>query len=111
MSSEAAVKYIVEKFKIEKFFDAIIPRDKVEKVKPNSKHLQATIEALKVKAEEVLLIGDSLIDMKSAREINVIAVGLTTGISMRKELIAAGANYIITAITDVPTLIEQINKT
>jgi hypothetical protein len=34
-----------------------------------------------------------------------MAVGLSTGISTQKELMNAGANYLITSIADLPSLI------
>jgi phosphoglycolate phosphatase-like HAD superfamily hydrolase len=49
--------------------------------------------------------------MKCARELKAIAVALPTGVSNPKELITSGANYLITSITDLPTLIEYVNKT
>ena len=48
--------------------------------------------------------------MKGAKEIKAIAVGLTNGASTEKQLQTSGANYIITSITDVLVLLEQINK-
>lgn len=110
VSGEKTVNYILEKFKIKEFFDAVTPREIVKKVKPHGEHLQAALNLLNVKADEALAVGDSLADMKSAREIRTIAVGLPTGIFTDEELIKAGANYIITSITDVPTLIERLNK-
>jgi phosphoglycolate phosphatase-like HAD superfamily hydrolase len=48
--------------------------------------------------------------MRCARELKAVAVALPTGVSNPKELIASGANYLITSITDLPTLIEYMNK-
>jgi phosphoglycolate phosphatase-like HAD superfamily hydrolase len=48
--------------------------------------------------------------MKSGRELKAVAVGLTTGFATKEQLTAAGANYIITALTDLPILIKEINK-
>ncbi len=111
INSEKSVNYILKKFGIAKFFDAVTPRDKVKNVKPSIEHLKATIKALKVSPEETVVAGDSWIDMQCARELKAIAVGLPTGISSPKDLAAAGANYFITSITDLPSLIEYLNKT
>jgi phosphoglycolate phosphatase len=111
INSGKSVNYILKKFKITEYFDAIIPRNKVKNVKPNIEHLKATIKTLKVSPEETVVVGDSWIDMQCARELKVIAVGLPTGVSSPKELVASGANYFITSITDLPALIEYLNKT
>ncbi|MEM0006855.1 MAG: HAD family hydrolase [Candidatus Bathyarchaeia archaeon] len=109
VNSQKSVDYILKKFKIGEFFDAVTTRDDVRNVKPNTEHLEATLKALGVNPKEALVVGDSPADMKCAKELGVIAVALPTGMSAPKELADAGANYIITTITDIPTLIEQIN--
>lgn len=111
INGEKSTNYILKRFGIEKFFDAVTPRDSVKYVKPSTEHLEATLKALGVNPEEATVVGDSRIDMKCARELKAIAVGLPTGVSSPKELISSGANYFITSITDLPTLIEYINKT
>jgi HAD superfamily hydrolase (TIGR01549 family) len=111
INSKKSTDYILERFKIAEFFDAITPRDNVKYVKPNAEHLEANLKALEVNPEETMVVGDGVSDMKCAREVKAIAVGLPTGVSSPKELISSGANYFITTITDLPTLIEYINKT
>ncbi len=111
INSEKSTNYILKRFKITDFFDAVTPRDNVKYVKPNVEHLEATLKALEVNPEEAMVVGDGISDMKCAREMKIIAVGLPTGVTSPKELIRSGANYFITSITDLPTLIKYINKT
>jgi HAD superfamily hydrolase (TIGR01549 family) len=111
INSEKSTNYILKRFAIAEFFDAVTPREGVKYVKPNVEHLEATLKALGVNPEETMVVGDGASDMKCARELNAIAVGLPTGVSSPKELINSGANYFITSITDLPTLIGYINKT
>ena len=110
INSGKSANYILKRFAIAELFDAVTPRDDVKYVKPSAEHLEATLKALGVNAEETMVVGDGVSDMKCARELNAIAVGLPTGVSSPKELINSGANYFITSITDLPTLIEYINK-
>ena len=110
INSERSTNYILKRFAIAEIFDAVIPRDSVKYVKPNTEHLEAVLKALGVNPEEAMVVGDGVSDMKCARELNAIAVGLPTGVSSPKELINSGANYFITSIADLPTLIEYINK-
>jgi len=110
INSEKSVNYILKRFRIAKFFNAIVSRDSVRYVKPNTEHLEKTLNALGAQPQEVMVVGDSAIDMKCAKELNTMAVGLPTGVSSPKDLIGSGANYLITSITDLPTLISYINK-
>lgn len=103
--------YILKRFGVAKFFDAVTPRDNVKNVKPSSEHLEAALEALSVNPSEAMIVGDGVSDMGSARELKAIAVGLPTGVSSPKELVDSGASYLITSITDIPRLVERINKT
>jgi len=106
VNSEKSASYILKRFGIADFFDAAIPRNKVKHVKPSGEHLEAVLKALRVNPKEALLVGDATRDMECAKELKVMAVGLSTGISTQKELMDAGANYLITSIADLPSLIE-----
>jgi HAD superfamily hydrolase (TIGR01549 family) len=106
VNSEKSTSYILKRFRIAGYFDAVFPRNKVKHVKPSGEHLQAVLDALKVRPREALLVGDGTRDMECARELNVTAVGLSTGVSTQKELMSSGADYLITSIADLPSLIR-----
>jgi phosphoglycolate phosphatase len=110
LSSDSAARYILQRFKLGDFFGVIVPRNKVNHVKPNPQHLEMAIKILGVAPEETVVVGDSNVDMESAEELKAIAVGLPAGISTIEQLTIHGANYIITSITDLPVVIEKINK-
>lgn len=110
INSEKSASYILQRFKIAEFFDVTVTRNMVSQVKPHPEHLQVVLKALSVAPEESVVVGDSSVDIQCARELKVIAVGLPTGISTVQQLTSQGANYIITSITDLPVLIEKINK-
>jgi phosphoglycolate phosphatase-like HAD superfamily hydrolase len=68
------------------------------------------LNALEIKSHECVLVGDSVKDVSAALQLNVLTVGMTTGISTKEELIYAGAHYLASSITDVPILITQLDK-
>ena len=105
-----SVDYILKCFRLESFFDTVITRDFGSAIKPDSAHLEAVLDKLNVKPEEGIVVGDSVWDMMCANELNVIAIGVVTGISSLQELIRAGATYIASSFTELPTLIQQLNK-
>jgi len=82
----------------------------VARVKPHPEHIEATLKILGVTVSETIMVGDSSIDMKSASELKMIAVGLPTGISTIERLKETGANYIITSMLDLPALVQEVNK-
>ena len=110
ISGEKAACYILNRFNLEQFFDAMIPRESVSAVKPNPVHLEAALTALKVKPHDAVLVGDSVKDVACANHLKVLAVGVTTGLSSTEELTHAGAHYIASSANDIPKLILQLNK-
>jgi len=110
VSGEQSTSYILNVFRLKRFFNAIITRESVSTVKPDPVHLKAALKALNVKPDDAIVVGDSKWDMRCARELNVIAVGIATGISSKKDLMCAGATYLISSLTDIPTLIRQLNS-
>jgi phosphoglycolate phosphatase len=110
INSEKSTNYILKRFRIARFFDAVTPRNRVKCVKPSSEHLDFVLKVLEVDPNETIVVGDGVSDMKCARELKAIAVGLPTGLSSIKKLINFGANYIVTSITELPTLIGHIQR-
>ena len=109
-SSEKAAKYILQRFRIEDFFKILVSRNKVKYVKPHTEQFEIALKALRARAQETVIVGDSVVDMQSARELKSIAVGIPTGTSTMEQLKNHSANYIITSLTDLPVLIKEINK-
>jgi phosphoglycolate phosphatase len=110
ISGEKATKHILDRFGLTHFFDAVVMREDVPHVKPHPIHLEAVLEALKVGAHEAVLVGDSIKDVACANSLNVLAVGVTTGLSSMDDLTRSGANYIASSATEIPKLILQLNK-
>ena len=88
----------------------MIPRESVLAVKPDPVHLEAALDALAVKSQEAVIVGDSVKDVACANSLGVLAVGVTTGLSSSEELTHSGAHYIASSVNDIPKLILQLNK-
>jgi len=109
-NGEKSTSHILKRFHITQFFEAIITREAVSAVKLDPAHLEAALKALNIRPEEAIVVGDSTRDMECAQKLNVIAVGVTTGISSPEALTSAGANYLTSSSADIPTLVEQLNR-
>jgi len=110
ISGEKAAQYILNRFNLGHFFDAVITRENVSEVKPHPAHLEAVLEALNVLPQNTVMVGDSVKDVTCANHLNVLAVGVTTGLSSIDELTRSGAHYIVSSTNDVPNLILQLKK-
>jgi phosphoglycolate phosphatase len=109
-SSEKAANYILKRFKIDGFFKVVVSRDKVKYVKPHTEQFELALKTLGIHAKATMIVGDSVVDMQSARELKAIAVGLPTGLFATEQLMSNGATYIITSLTDLPVLINKIKE-
>ena len=81
--------------RIEEFFeivglkqeiDFILGGEDVKKVKPNPEGILTVIERFGLQREEVLYIGDSVIDAQAAQKAGVDFVGVTSGVTTTEEL-------------------------
>jgi HAD superfamily hydrolase (TIGR01509 family) len=110
INSANSTEHILKRFKIAKYFDAVVPRNKVLHFKPDPEHFKTALNTLETTPSETVVIGDSVTDIQAAQQVKALSVGLPTGVSTQSQLVTQGANYIITSITDLPMLIQRINK-
>ena len=110
ISGEKATEHILHRFDIKHYFEAVIPRESVSAVKPNPLHLKAALTQLKARSHEAVLVGDSVKDMVCANHLKVIAIGVTTGLSSKEQLIEAGAHYVVSSVNDLTKLIPEVKK-
>lgn len=110
INSERSTNRILERFHIAALFDAVTSRNQVRHVKPDPEHLEASLKILGVSPEESVVIGDSKVDMQCAKELNAVAVGLPSGVSTAEQLMHSGADYIVTSMDDLPTLLSRLRN-
>lgn len=110
INSKNSVNRILERFGIGELFDVVISRNHVRHVKPDPEHLEVALRKLGASPGETIVVGDSTVDMQSAQNLRAVAVGVPTGVSTMEQLMAGGADYIITSMADLPILIKQLKK-
>ncbi|MFP3985225.1 MAG: HAD family hydrolase [Candidatus Bathyarchaeia archaeon] len=110
INSKKSTEFILDKFRLRQFFDAVVTRDDVADVKPDPSHLAAALEAVNVDADEAIVVGDNVVDIKSAKALNTTAVGIISKSEISEKLSHAGAMQVITSITDLLPLISRLNE-
>lgn len=76
--------------------------------KPDPTSTQELMTALGVHADEVLYIGDSDVDMRTANAAGVTAIGALWGFRDRDSLQAAGADYLVERPEDLIQLLDRL---
>ncbi|NYZ80039.1 HAD-IA family hydrolase [Candidatus Micrarchaeota archaeon] len=85
--------------------DVIITADDVKHVKPDAEPALKACKTLGVKPEDAVMVGDHVFDVRCARNAGCIAVGVTTGVSSREQLINERADYVFDDIKSVLELV------
>lgn len=99
--------YVESIFKTYKFLEVHGQKDYVPK-KPNPKGADNITKALNLKNEEVIFIGDTATDIKTAKAANMKSIGVLWGFRGEKELKEAGADFIAQEPKDILTIIENL---
>lgn len=79
------IEKILAKFDALHLVDLIVGADDVKKEKPDPEGLLFAIQKLELKKEDVLYVGDSLVDAKTAENAGVDFAGVLTGMTTREE--------------------------
>ena len=92
------------------YFDAVVGLSTELLKKPNPFEALEISKKLGLKPEEMLFVGDSGIDMQTATNANMRAVGVLWGYRPEEELIANGAKHIINHPSDLIAILETTKK-
>ena len=104
------VNYIVKNIFGEKDFDLIEGKKDGVPTKPAPEIIYNILGTLGVKAEEAVLIGDSDVDVMTAKNADLDCIGCEWGFRGREELENAGAKYIAEVPQDIVSICHEINR-
>lgn len=78
-------------------------------VKPSGRIIKQAAEYWEINTDEILVVGDSINDMKFAHNGGAKAVGVLTGVSQKKDLLPE-ADYIIASVDALQELIYRLEQ-
>lgn len=102
------IEQILSKFAANELIDIIVGAEDVKAEKPNPEGLLWAIEHLNVRTEEVLYVGDSVVDAKTAENANVEFAATLTGTTTRNDLGNYNSVHIGDSISDVYNFILSL---
>ncbi len=100
-NNSKAVKVSLERLGLDGYFDAVVSRDQVEIPKPDPCHLRRVLELLGVPVSEALVVGDSEMDIRPAKELGVRVAAITTGVRSEEELRAYSPDYVVRRLPEI----------
>lgn len=102
------IEGIIKRDKLTDYFSCIIGGEDVKAHKPNAEGLLLAIEKLGVDKEEVLYIGDTIIDAETARNAAVDFIGVLTGTTAEDDFKSNQFYHIIENLSYLSGIIEKI---
>jgi len=92
---------IIRHFGLEGFFVAVLGDEDVTLNKPDPEMLLAAIEKLALPKEEVVMVGDSLVDIQAAQNTGIRIFAIPSGATKREVLEQAQPTVILDQLTDL----------
>lgn len=91
----AQTRDIVHRLGLQGFFTHVFGGDSFPGLKPDPSALEGTLASLSTAPDRALMVGDSLVDLNSARAVGVPIVLVTTGLMTREAALASGPDHVI----------------
>ena len=88
--------------------DAITTKSDVEASKPEADVLEAALDRLDARAEEAVLIGDTIYDFEAASRAGVRGIGVTTWVWSADDLRRAGASRVYPDLTALLADLDEV---
>jgi HAD superfamily hydrolase (TIGR01549 family) len=92
-------------WKLKQYFESVITPDDESDFKPSPQPFIRAMVQLQVQAADCFVIGDEPVDMIGGKKAGARTVGLPQGFFSREELERAGADYIISSLNQLPSIV------
>lgn len=94
----------LESFGLSDLFEAVITRESTWRLKPHAAPVRYAAGRLDLPPSRCAMVGDTPVDMRSARRAGAWAIGVLCGFGEKDELERAGAHLIIPSPADLPPI-------
>ena len=95
------VNAFLEQYGVRELFRAVVTAETTPRMKPYPDPILYAAEAMVVPPEDILVIGDTTVDMTAATSAGAQAIGVLCGFGTEDELRATGAQLILETTSDV----------
>ncbi len=96
----------LEQYNLHNLFQVLVTRESTWRLKPHPAPIQCAAQLLGVPVERCIMVGDTTVDVKSARRAGAWAVGVLCGFGEREELEQAGAHVILEHTAQLASLLR-----
>ena len=104
---EAISRTILKDLDLDQYFEIVVGGDTLEHRKPHPLPLRSCLQALGANTESALMIGDSAVDVATARALSM-TVGIVTHGYARQPVETLGADFLISDLARLSTQVDQM---
>ena len=104
-SGRAPSEWLLKQHDLLRRFDFTLSRDDVTKLKPCPDGVLKALDLMGLPKEEVVYVGDSVIDVKAAKAAGIKVAGVTTGRYSHERLQNEGSDYIMDSLSELLELV------
>ena len=87
-------------------FNVIVTQESTKRLKPHPAPIRYAARALNLPLEACVMVGDTPVDIRSARKAGAWAIGVLCGFGEAHELERAGAHYVVPTTADILSLVK-----
>jgi phosphoglycolate phosphatase len=95
----------LDQYDLQGLFDALVVRESTWRLKPHPAPIRHAARLLDVPVERCVMVGDTTVDVKSARRAGAWAVATLCGFGEREELEQAGAHVVLAHTSHLSALL------
>jgi HAD superfamily hydrolase (TIGR01549 family) len=92
-------------WKLAQYFESVMTPDDESEFKPSPRPFISAMNRLQIQPAECFVIGDEPVDMIGGKKAGATTIGLPQGFFSREELLRAGADYIVSSLNDLPSIV------
>lgn len=97
----------LERWGIRRYFDVVVNRDQVRRIKPDPEPLLSALARIGTEAGGTWSVGDTPVDARAGRAAGVRVVGVLTGAGTEDQLRAEGVTDILASIAELPDFLDE----
>jgi phosphoglycolate phosphatase-like HAD superfamily hydrolase len=99
--SRADALAFLRQFDLEDLLDVVATREDTWRLKPHPQPIHHAVDLLGLSPPQCAMVGDTVMDIRSAKAAGAYAVGVLCGFGEREELLRAGADLVLESTSDV----------
>jgi len=100
---------ILDHHKVKGHFSSIVHAGRIQKSKPDPEGFLLAAQECNVLPSEAIMVGDTIADIGAGKNGHALAtIGVTHGVSTRKQLEDGGADYVVDSLDEVLTLVKKL---